>query len=34
VIQLFLPLMTKVPSACFTARQRMAVASGSAAQTE
>ncbi len=27
VIQLFLPLMTKVPSACFTARQRMAVAS-------
>ncbi len=27
VIQLFLPLMTKLPSACFTARQRMAVAS-------
>ncbi|KAG0736038.1 hypothetical protein G6F24_018502 [Rhizopus arrhizus] len=27
VIQLFLPLMTKLPSACFTARQRIAVAS-------
>ena len=27
VIQLFLPLMTKLPSACFVARQRMAVAS-------
>src|SRR3546814_18396072 len=27
VIQLFLPLTTNVPSACFTARQRMAVES-------
>src|SRR5690606_26770711 len=27
VIQLFLPLTTKLPSACFTARQRIAVAS-------
>ena len=27
VIQLFLPLITKLPSACRTARQRMAVAS-------
>jgi len=27
VIQLFLPLITKLPSACFTARHRIAVAS-------